>query len=113
TKGAWLDYVLRAFRLFFDDVVFTWKDDLKASLANSLAAQPRNLQLWSDEAARVRGIRYEDDLSIASDSSLRRDFYKDVVPEWLGTKDPSRIDHPVLAAMALDAKKTYDRTKGE
>ena len=113
SEHAWLAYVLRAFELFFDRIVYTWQGDLRQKLDESLSSVHRNERLWNDEARRVRSIPYTSDLEVASNSSLRADFYRKVVPNELGVKDPSAVGHPILAAMARDAKATFEKTGGK
>jgi hypothetical protein len=112
-ENSWLKYVLNVFKLFFDEVVFTWEGRFRDRLFEASKCNLKNSGFWRDEKKRRDAIQLETHEDMPPSSDFRSRFYKEIIPRYLGTKDPTKINHLTLRHMAISAQKEYDRTGGE
>ncbi len=108
-KAAWLSYVEKAFRLFFDEVVTLWDSDFDQKLLNSINCQLKNLNFWNKEKERRDSIKLEVNEDKAPISTLRIKFYKEIIKKYLKIGHPRMIKNEVLQYMALCS---YNNEKG-
>lgn len=93
TEDTWLPYVLKAFQVFYDEVLFLWQEkDRKRLLEirnNPDTIKPKHQQLWSD-------LRKEwDSIKLANpDSSIPRGLVRYQILDIL--KAQSKVYHPSL-----------------
>lgn len=99
----WLDYVPKVFDLFYDGVVHSWDADIRVSLERALRCELKHRRYWTEEQKLRNGIALETDPTKAPVSTLRRDFYREVVPEYLGVSSPKAIQNSPLRIMAQKA----------
>jgi len=113
TQSAWLKYVLEAFRIFFDKVVFTWDGNLRSNLIEGLRCDLKNEDFWIAEKKRRDSIALAKDEDLPPSSDLRWQFYEKVIPEYLGVQESAKIDHPTLRRMAAMAQERFEATHGK
>jgi len=108
-KEAWLSYVEKVFRLFFDEVVTLWDSDFDEKLLASLKCPLKNTDFWRKEKERRDAIKLESKDDNAPISTLRIKFYKEVIKKYLKVGHPRMIKNDALQYMALCS---YNNEKG-
>lgn len=106
TQAAWAPYVLEAFKLFFDDVPFSWDGDFLEKIKNAQKLNTKNDAFWEAEAQRRSTIKLATDPTLAPRSALRMKFYKDIVPKFLKCRRLEDIDHLTMRYMAESSAHT-------
>ena len=114
SKDAWLSYVLRAFTLFYDEVIFLWEpgtvkrlQDIKAK--PSLPGQ-RNPKFWSDLSQEWDRVKL-----ISSKEAIPNGLIRYAVADALRDQVP-KVHHPTLinneiARLAMQRSKQYSGTE--
>lgn len=106
TQAAWASYVLEAFKLFFDDVPFSWEGDFLERIKNAQKLHGKNVAFWKDEAQRRSTIKLATDPSLAPRSALRMKFYTAIVPKFLKCRRLEDIDNATMRYMAESSAQT-------
>ncbi len=113
TKDAWLQYVLKAFPFFFDEVVYLWEKDFKKNLLKACNCQLKNSEFWKSEKKRRNSISLAKNINDVPTSSLRASFHNKTIKKYLGVVSPNLIQHPLLKRMASSAHKAYVESIGK
>lgn len=108
-EKAWLSYIEKVFKLFFDEVITLWGDYFDKKLIDSLNSPLKNKEFWINEKKRRDGIKLESHENDAPLCKLRIKFYEKVIKKYLGVGHPRMIDNDALQYMALCS---YNNEKG-
>ena len=114
SKDAWLSYVLSAFTLFYDEVIFLWESGAEERLrdikADPSLARPRNLKFWSDMSQDWDHVKL-----ISSGEAIPNGLVRYAVADALRDQVP-KVYHPTMinneiARLAMQRSRQYSGTE--
>lgn len=102
-REKWTEYVPQAISFFYDGVSYAWDNDPAESFLQALDAPLKHSKFWEEETQLRKSIELSTDPQIAPNSFLRTNFYKQVIPKYLGITSPAAIYNEPLKFMAQSA----------
>ncbi len=102
-REKWTEYIPQAISFFYDGVSHAWDNDPAESLLQALDAPLKHSKFWTEETQLRKSIELSTNPQIAPNSFLRTNFYKQVIPEYLGITSPTAIYNEPLRFIAESA----------
>ena len=105
---------LKTFKIFFDDIVFTWENDWISKLKIGVTCELKNKVFWGEEKIRRSQTKLETNNRFAPSSDfVRSAFYKNIVPQAYTVKLPEEIPSPILRAIATKSHAIFVESNGK
>jgi hypothetical protein len=113
-RGTWLPYVLRAFQFFFDKTIFAWEENFAEAIEelskNPTSVERRHEATWNQLAAEWRDVTLWSDDPISS--SLRKSMWELMSEIGCEGQLPQDISNPIFRHCMQAAYDCHIQTRG-